>query len=426
LEREHNNLRAALRWSLRSEDVERTLRFAGALWRFWYVRGHLSEGRRWLEQALALGGGEPALRVKVLAGGGELSHSQGDLDRAQELREEALAVSSQLGDEAQIAAALDGLAFVIRRKGEFARARAMHQEALEHYRNLDDAWGASRSTDLLGRAAAFQGDFEVALPRLEEGLGMWRQVGDREGIAESTALIGMVALGKGDYGPARRLLREARGIMEELRDPRGVAKMTVALSDVYLNEGDPVTARDLYEEALMLLKDVEDKWWTAWCLEGMAEVAASGAQPTRATILFGAAAGLREAIGAPRPPAFLAYYERDLSTARGQLDQATFEDAWAKGAAMSPEAAIEYALERPVTLEPAVPADSPPDKLAGLTEREVEVLMLVAEGLTDGQVARKLHISPRTVGRHLGSIYKKLEVPSRAAAARKAVERGLI
>jgi predicted ATPase/DNA-binding CsgD family transcriptional regulator len=426
LEREHNNLRAALRWSLQRRDVETALRLGGALWRFWYVRGHLSEGRRWLEQILALRGGEPSLRVRVLAGGGELSHSQGDLDRAEELREEALELSSQLGDEAQIAAALNGLAFVIRRKGEFARARAMHGEALEHYRRLDDRWGVSRSTDLLGRAAAFQGDFEAALPRLEEGLMMWRQVGDREGIAESTAVTGMVALGKGDYETARPLLREARRVMEELGDPRGVAKMTVALADVDLNDGDPRAAQAFYEEAMMLLRDVEDKWWTAWCLEGLAEVAATGAQATRSVTLFGAAACLREAIGAPRPPAFLAYYERDLATARGRLDEKAFEAAWEKGRAMGLKAAIEYALQPSATPEPVVSMDSMSVRPWGLTGREVEVLLLVADGLTDGQVARKLYISPRTVGRHLGSIYKKLDVPSRAAAAKKAVEQGLI
>jgi DNA-binding CsgD family transcriptional regulator len=280
--------------------------------------------------------------------------------------------------------------------------------------------------DLLGRAAAFQGDFEAALPLLEGGLNMWRQVGDREGIAESTALIGMVALGKGDYATARGFLRESREIMEEVGDPRGVAKMTVALADVYLNDGDPTAAQELYEEALMLFQDVEDKWWISWCLEGVAEVAVFRAQPSRATRLFGAAASLREAIGAPRPPAFRAYCERDLETARRQLDEAAFARARTEGWAMDPEAAIEYALEhqtQPEQISPTEPALGHP---FGLSDREVEVLGLVAEGLTDGQVARELHISPRTVGGHLGSIYRKLGVPSRAAAARMAVERGVI
>jgi len=426
LETEHNNLRAALRWSLQIEDVETTLRLAGALWRFWYVRGHLSEGMRWLDRALELEGGDPALRARALRGGGELSHGQGDLDRAQELCQEALAISSQLGDEAQIAEALNGLAFVIRRRGEFARARAMHQEALELYRNLDDRWGVSRSMDLLGRAAAFQGDFEASLPLLEEGLNMWRQVGDREGIAESTALIGMVALGKGNYATARSQLREARKIMDEVGDPRGVAKMTVGLADVCLNDGDPVAARELYEEALTLFQDVEDKWWISWCLEGTAEVAVFRAQPSRATRLFGAAASLREAIGAPRPPAFRAYCERDLAIARRQLDEAAFAEARTEGRTMSLRAAIEYALEQPTRPEQTSPAEPAPAHPFGLSGREVEVLRLVAEGLTDGQVARELHISPRTVGRHLGSIYKKLGVPSRAAAAKMAVKHGLI
>jgi predicted ATPase/DNA-binding CsgD family transcriptional regulator len=426
LETEHNNLRAALRWSLQIEDVETTLRLAGALWRFWYVRGHLSEGMRWVNRALELDGGDPLLRARVLGGGGELSHSQGELDRAQELREAGLALATQLGGEGRIADALNGLAFVIRRRGEFARARAMHEEAIDLYRQLGDRWGVARSMDLLGRAAAFQGDYEAAIPLLEEGQNMWREVGDREGIAESTALIGMVALGKGDYATARSLLREARMIMDELGDPRGVAKMTVALADVYLNDGDPVAAQELYEEALTLFQDVEDKWWISWCLEGVAEVAVFRAQPSRATRLFGAAASLREAIGAPRPPAFRGYCERDLATARRQLDETSFAKARTEGRAMSLQTAMEYALEQPTRPEQISPAGPEPGHPYGLSDREVEVLRLVAEGLTDGQVARELHISPRTVGRHLGSIYRKLGVPSRAAAAKMAVKHDLI
>jgi predicted ATPase/DNA-binding SARP family transcriptional activator len=374
LEREHNNLRAALRWSLQSEDTQTTLRLAGALWRFWYVRGHLSEGMRWLEQALDLDGGEPSLRARVLGGGGELAHSQGDLDRAQELREEALAMSSQLGDEAQIAAALNGLAFVIRRRGEFARARAMHQEAFELYLKLDDSWGVGRSMDLLGRAAAFQGDYEAALPRLEKGLGMWRQVGDREGIAESTALIGMVALGKGDYAKARRLLRDARGIMQELGDPRGVAKMTVALADIEFNDGDPAAAHALNVEALTLLKDVEDKWWTAWCLEGMAGVGQS--DPERAARLFGASAALREAIGAPRPPAFRSYHERNLTAVRNQLGAEAFSNISAGGREMTLEEAFEYALG--VAAPEASPAR--PSEAALARDHHQDQLRIIALG----------------------------------------------
>lgn len=214
--------------------------------------------------------------------------------------------------------------------------------------------------------------------------------------------------------------------MEEVGDPRGVAKMTVALADAYLNDGDPAAAQKLYEKALMLFQDVEDKWWIPWCLEGVAEVAVFEAQPSRATRLFGAAAALREKTGAPRPPAFRAYCERDLAIARRQLDEKAFAEALTEGRAMDLQATIEQALERPTTPEQSPPNDTAFGHPSGLTGREVEVLRLVAKGLTDGQVARELHISPRTVGRHLGAIYKKLDVPSRAAATRAAIERGLI
>ena len=195
--------------------------------------------------------------------------------------------------------------------------------------------------------------------------------------------------------------------------------MNVGLADVDLNSGDHGAAQVLYEEALMLLKDVDDRWWIAWCLEGMAEVAVAQRRPERAARLFGAAESLRDAIGAPRPPGFRGYCERDLAAARDSLDEAAFENAWEEGRIMTPERAIEYALER----QPVAPSSA---GAGGLSPREIEVLRLVADGLTDGQVAERLYISPRTVGRHLRSVYKKLGVPSRAAAVRRAVEQDLL
>ncbi len=113
-------------------------------------------------------------------------------------------------------------------------------------------------------------------------------------------------------------------------------------------------------------------------------------------------------------------YEGRLAAARAQLDEASWEAAWAEGRAMTPEETIEYALK---TEEPGL---SPKGEKGELSERELEVLRLVAEGLTNPQVADRLYVSPRTVGFHLRSIYRKLGVPSRAAAAKAAFEQGLI
>ena len=346
LEDEYGNLRAALSWSLEREEAETALRLGGALWRFWYVRGHTSEGRRWLEEALSLSArGAELLRARVLNGAGHLAWSQGDHERARALRVEALALSRQAGDKREIADALNGLGFVARRRGNYEAARNMHEEALTLSREIDDRWGIAHSIDLSGRAAAFQGDYAAARPRLEEALEMFREVGDGAGIAESTGVMGMAALGQGDYPAARLRFEEARKIMSSLGDRRGIGKMTTPLGDAVLNQGDRDAARSLYQEALKDIKDQQDKWWIAWCLEGMASVDQD--EPGRAARLFGAAAALREAIGAPRPPAFRNYHECNLTAVRDRLGQEAFEKAYTEGQKLTPEGAVEYALKRP-------------------------------------------------------------------------------
>jgi tetratricopeptide (TPR) repeat protein len=343
LEDEHGNLRAALNRSLTRGEAEVALRLGGALWRFWYVRGHTNEARRSLDEVLSLGArGAASLRAKALNGAGQLAWSQGDHERAKALLEESLALARRAQDRREIADALNGLGMVIRRRGHYEAARNMHEEALALSKELDDPYSIAHSIDLSGRAAAFQGDYAAARPRLEEALRMLREVGDRAGIAESTAVMGMVAIGQGDYRAARLQLEEAWEIMNSLGDRRGIAKMKAGLADAVLNEGDRDAARAFYEEALEDLKDQHDKWWIAWCLEGMAGVD----QNARAARLFGAAAALREAIGAPRPPAFRSYHERNLTAVRNRLGQKAFEKAWADGQEMTLEAAVEYALER--------------------------------------------------------------------------------
>ncbi len=116
-----------------------------------------------------------------------------------------------------------------------------------------------------------------------------------------------------------------------------------------------------------------------------------------------------------------ALYERTLAASRSRLDEAAWTAAWAEGRAMSPEQAVEYALEQEATPEPTTPEPYP----AGLSAREAEVLRLVAQGMTNAEVAEKLFISSRTVDWHLGSIYRKLGFHSRTEATRFAVELGL-
>ena len=176
--------------------------------------------------------------------------------------------------------------------------------------------------------------------------------------------------------------------------------------------------RALYEESLGLSIELGDRWMCAAALDGLAQTAAATGQPEAAVNLVGAADGLRESIGAPRPAYWQRLHDRLVPELRGRLGAEAFQAAWAAGRGLTPDQAPG------VLAAPAVPP--PSDRPEGLTVRELEVLRLVAEGLSDAQVAERLVVSLRTVHAHLRSIYRKLDVRSRSAATRYAADHGLV
>ncbi|HHW51165.1 MAG TPA: helix-turn-helix transcriptional regulator, partial [Pseudoclavibacter sp.] len=174
----------------------------------------------------------------------------------------------------------------------------------------------------------------------------------------------------------------------------------------------------------------------ATALEGLAAVTGMQGQAARAARLYGFAASLRALLGAPIPPPDRRSYQRTVAALRAQLGEPTFLHAWTAGQALTLAEAIAEAVPLPARghlppSPPPAPAQPPPPAparghLFGLTDREIDVLRLVAQGLTTSQIAKQLVISPRTADAHLRSIYRKLAVTSRAAATRAAIEHGLI
>ncbi len=228
---------------------------------------------------------------------------------------------------------------------------------------------------------------------------------------------------QGQLERSAALLQESQSLLKQLGDKPTLATTLGNLAETVLRQGDGMRAAGLYKESLALAADVGSKARVARCLAGLAEVALTHGQPARAARLWGAEETLRQTISQPlshhdssRPD-----YESMVAAARSQLEEKAWEAAWSEGLQMTPEVAIEYALS-----EEEQPASSPKDDTSLLSGRELEILRLVAQGLTDSQVAQRLYVSPRTVGQHLRSIYRKLGVPSRAAAAKAAVERSLI
>ena len=478
LEQEHDNVRAAMGWSLEqgetSHDWELALRLAGALRRFWQVRGYLSEGRPFLEKVLAGSIGiVSAAHVKALIAMGHVAVIQddyekveavcqeslplcqqladtwntartlyllgwigwlrGDLVPARALMEQTLALFRQVGDKGFIAWSLMYLGMIASRGGTYAEGRLLFEESVARQRELGNKRGTAFA--LVGYALmllASPHDAEMVHPMLKESLALFREVGDKWGVAAASMLLGQMAVQRGDMASARSLANVSVQLCREIGHRSFLCQALTVLAKVAETEQNQVLARTLYQESLDVAREIGDKVQIALGLEGVAGVVGAQGEPVWATRLWGAAAVLRETIGAPMPPIERAGYERAVAAVRMRLGEQVFATAWTDGHAMTPEQALaakgsvthpQPLLSAASSIPPVKPALTHPE---GLTARELEVLRLLAQGLTSAQIAEQLVISTVTVNFHVRSIYSKLGVTSRAAATRHAVEHHLV
>jgi non-specific serine/threonine protein kinase len=233
---------------------------------------------------------------------------------------------------------------------------------------------------------------------------------------------------EGDYPQALAFFEESLAVFRDLEDARGISRCLISLGMVSIMFHDYESTESVVRPGLESAREIGDKPGTSFALLVAAALEGARGAPARAAKLWGAAEALREAIGLSMGHQDrVAYdYEGRVATARAQLDDdAAWQEAWNEGRTMSPEQAIEYALEVEAEQQEDDSSASPEAYPANPSAREVEVLGLVARGLTNAQIARELFISPNTVNRHLNSIYRKLGVGSRAAAARFAAEHRL-
>jgi len=345
LEREHDNLRATLRWAHESEESEIGLRVAGALWRFWSVRGFVSEGWRAMEMLLDDGAeAAPAVRARALNGAGNLARDQGGLARAAALYEESLALWRNLDDRAGTAQPLNNLGLVARDHGEFARAQGLFEESLALRRDLGDRVGIAQSLNNLGLVAHDQGDYARASALHEESLAQRRELDDTAGIAFSLDNLGLVAYAQGNLARAGQLHEESLALKRELGDKWAIAASLINLGIVAHAQGNNARARTLLEESLALHRELGGTRYVAECLEYLAQVLAAQAQLGRAAYFLGASEALRARIVTPLPPANKVTYDRSVAFVRGTLGDDAFAAAWAAGAALSLDQAIALAL----------------------------------------------------------------------------------
>jgi tetratricopeptide (TPR) repeat protein len=275
LDREHDNLREALRWARQSGDFRTGLRLVGALSWFWWMHGYLGEGRRWAEEFLSepFGDDHPSsalARAGALYGAGELAFGQGDLARAAELLEEALALYGKLGDDTGIAVVLVELGQVVRSQGDHDRAAALSEQGLDLGRNLGDHKVAAIAFGTLGRVEHRRGNTEGAVAHYEESLALFRELGQGWGSAYTLAHLAVATLGRGDLDRALALNEESLSIYKELGDRSGMALVLTNLGDVAREQGEEERAAALYNDALALHRELGNERGVARALGRLA------------------------------------------------------------------------------------------------------------------------------------------------------------
>lgn len=409
LEHDIDNIRGALRTLVSRQNVEGELRLASAIQRFWWVRGHVSEGRRWLEDALARAQAKPGAPATVIAGAmqsaGNLAVSQGDAIRGQELLEEALALYRQHGDDSQIADALTYLATVLRLRGEDARAIPLAEESLVLRRRLGDPRDIALTLGVLGELGIVASDLTSASDYLLEALDIYRAIGDRHSVAITLNNLGEAARGLGELDRAAAYCQESLAIFRELDAPHGVAYLLSSLADIAREQGRAGDARRDYREALATFRKLGYTAAALGVIRGIALLDIADGAVARGVTMLAAAGRLLDATGASWTTIEHDDNARGIELARRSIDENAYEIAAERGASLSFDDLAALALSD-------VPA-SGSSRTATLSPREREVVAFIVRGLSNRQIAAEMGVAQRTIDTHVANILRKLGVSSR-------------
>jgi predicted ATPase/class 3 adenylate cyclase len=256
LDRERDNVQAALRWSIENHEVERGMVAAAAIWRYWLLRGQLAVGREWLERLLAAPGDRTAVRARAHGAAGSLAYWQSDIEGTERHYAEALAIYRELGDRRGIAGALYDLAFVpyIRGSG-YEEAVHQLQAALELFEEVGDVEAAEKARGDVPYFLMLAGQIEDALPLLDEALARARGRGDIFQVADNLFRVAEGRRQFGDIEGARTAALEALDIFDEADIEGGIAAVIQLLSSIETAAGRHRRALRLYGAYASLADD---------------------------------------------------------------------------------------------------------------------------------------------------------------------------
>ncbi len=448
LKQEHDNLRAAMQWSVeQEEDGQRrniAWRLAGALGPFWIDYGYVAEGQQFVERALARREGVAAEVVaKALHAAGWLAVVQGESRRADALCQESLMLYRELHNLREMASVLERLGWIALWLGDAAQATTWLEESVALSREAEDKDRLAYALFALALTILIHpghGDALRGRSLVEESLALFKEERDQAGIAHALYGLGLWHFQQGDAATARSMLEESFALLSALGQRLWATQPLYRLGKIAAQAGDLPAAYAFYQQSLAMFQALDDQQSSAACLEEWAAVVARQGQTAWAAQLWGAAEARRAAGGPSYLPQILtltlpgerADEERMRFLVRARLGEQAFAQALDEGRAMTPEQALAAGQHTLLAGSPPAPAgsDGPPTPSPAapgkLTAREVEVLQLVARGLSDAQIAHILVISPRTVNAHLRNIYGKLGITSRHAATLFAIKQRLI
>ncbi|HET9909127.1 MAG TPA: LuxR C-terminal-related transcriptional regulator [Anaerolineales bacterium] len=434
LEREQDNLRAALHWAIEHQQGELAQRMAGALQPFWLTRGYWSEGRRWLEESLAIDLGAalaPAVRAKALYGAGTLSRFQGDFARARMLLEQSLALYRPLADNTGLLMALVELTRITAFQEDQTAKQVFLSEAASLLETLPDTVMKAYAYTELATVMLDVSINSIQLPPeasryMAESVRIYRALNNPAGLALSLARQGSGALFTGDYTLMASQLDEAERLALELGDERILSRLAGIRVLRHIQEGDLTTARRRLEDTFQRGANRGDHQLPMWLpmLAVVLNRQGLGVWSARVLGLVDTLTGARQAYGEGMAAAFKRFL--GIGDIHAELRAQLGDEAFAREFAAGKHLTLDDLRTIPHPPEPNAVAQAISASETSLTVREIEVLRLLVQDLSNPQIAERLVVSRRTVDAHLRSIYDKLGVKSRDAAIRVAGEQGLI
>lgn len=473
------NWRAAMHLLMERGDTETALQLAGGLSIFWLIWGYsfdqiyLIEGKDFLAQILRASSSHvTSARAWALSIYGGILALLRDLEHSEKICRQGLALAREVGDIQYIITSLWMLLLPLITRDDFKAARVVIEEAVSlaqtHGETFSD-WGVAWllgyslhragyialwqgryaearrwleesitlcsqvgerffflwSTLLLGEADLFEGKEQEASGRLELVMNLYRGLQFRTQLAEALGFLGLLSLRRGDVERAHELLSENLQIRKDVGDEQGIAWAEIWLARAEAERQNLEQARQLLLDGLARTIQAHGRMYTTMGLEELGKVAALQGKPEWAARLFGASEVLREAMEAPLPPVERSAYEQQVEAVRAALGASGFRTAWAQGRSMTPQQVCAEQAAAPAPTSSSSQAEDEARAL-GLTRRELDVLRLLAQGLTNAQIAEALIIEPVTVNGYVRSIYSKLAVTSRVAATRYALDHHLV